>query len=320
MNRTFPDSNSVGNTTTPTSLHAPPSSSRRPGGVAPLPLASPTTQEEGNEECLSVGGSLAAVSGQEPSASGARKNLEPVWDSNLPNSGASSKASSKAGSRQDLLSGSNSSLDNRDEGFDSPNASSGHDAVATTGGKVEGTNGKVEGAKIKEVTGNSEGEESSSSDDDSEGHANSKGATTNSESAPSRRLVEDASGGSGGAQASQSEMAWWADAMAECDNITDDLDEVVNKIEQGGGGRGALGNGKGSSGKKASKKKSPDSRGMYIIGVYSVCASFHAYFCCCCGRLCKSEDQVQLGHLRNNFLSYNLVVQSSWKHWKHSDW
>ncbi len=74
--------------------------------------------------------------------------------------------------------------------------------------------------------------------------------------------VPDTSG-----KAAASDMSWWTDAMAETDNITEDLDDVVDKIEKkdavdGGVVReGVNGGGKDRSSSMASKSQRPSRSG-----------------------------------------------------------
>ena len=81
----------------------------------------------------------------------------------------------------------------------------------------------------------SSGSTSGSSDDESEGMEGLKETSSAGGSGGGSLTgsnVGMVSGGGGGVVGGASEMSWWRSAVAEADNVGDDLDALVNKVEE----------------------------------------------------------------------------------------
>lgn len=217
------------------------------------PLHSDPPPDEDDEEGLAVGGSLAAVSGSpivKQAPSGIGNNLELVeGEQSLPTSSEANSIKAEGG----LV---NSEVNSAIVGVVESRKKQMSESSSSSSEEIDSSQDSPD------RTPKNLGREVSPGNEN--GHEEAEGLKGAVEGAPSMLPAEGSkvAGGSGGGQ---SEMTWWADAMAECDNITDDLDEVVSKIEQGGGvgGEKVGSSGKGSAGRKSSRRgsKASESKG-----------------------------------------------------------
>lgn len=186
------------------------------------------------EEGLSVGCSFSSVSTPLPPKEETNKTdylLPTTANSTL---GPGSGCSSNAGSSDNLLSGSNVSLEN--EEIDS----------RLMEGVASGNVGTSNASPDSVSSGESDSESPHPEGVVAMGSGQELGGGVRAESClETESAGGDPEGGrsAGGGGQGKQEMSWWADAMAEVDNITDDLDDVVDRMEKkqdtaGGGGGG----------------------------------------------------------------------------------
>ena len=151
------------------------------------------------EEELSAGSSVISATQERPNTGDLVPvlDMKPDIDTLVPNSERTphSGASSSVGSKENLLTGSNVSLENME---------------------LDATLIEKDAVKLS----------------DSEDSSSDSASFVGSKEEPYPEPAETDGGASGGIK--NQDMSWWTEAMAETDIITDDIDQVMEKVEEQG--------------------------------------------------------------------------------------